>query len=269
MREVHVRNPKNKTLGIGFLFPDDLVEMAYKDTEKAADILRAIFAEYETVSKTEYLKYNANGDKLYLDTATKDPSMREILADCMLGWDYESNTNKLIKEVVKKEDICVDAGTSFGYFTLLLGRLAKKVYAFEPTPNLVQYLIKNLQFNNLTNVEVFNFALWSEKKIIDVNGNEIGRHNVHAITLDSLNIPKLDFVKMDIDGSEPEALKGMIKTIERSPNLKVVIEYYPKYMRKLGNKPEDMMEILDKYFTYEKIKGDYTDEYWNYFCTRR
>ena len=74
---------------------------------------------------------------------------------------------------------------------------------------------------------------------------------------------------MDIDGSEPRALKGLIKTFERNPQLKMVIEYYPECIEKCGNNPQDMMDILDKYFTYEKIEGDYTDTYWNYICKRK
>ena len=67
---------------------------------------------------------------------------------------------------------------------------------------------------------------------------------------------------MDIDGSEPRALKGLIKTFERNPQLKMVIEYYPKCIEELGNNPDDMLAILDKYFTYQRIPGDYNDEYW-------
>ena len=74
---------------------------------------------------------------------------------------------------------------------------------------------------------------------------------------------------MDIDGPEPRALKGLIRTIERNQNLKMIVEYYPKYIKEAGNSPEEMMAILDRYFTYEKIEGDYGDGYWNFYCVRK
>lgn len=51
-------------------------------------------------------------------------------------------------------------------------------------------------------------------------------------------------------------------------SLKMVIEYYPKYIERLGLNPQEVIDFLDTYFTYEKIEGDYGGEYWNYFCVR-
>lgn len=248
-------------------YPDDKIEAAMKDDKVAADLARVILSKYEYLKDKKYLLHREH--KLYLDLEETDKAMKEIMDDYMLNGEYEKNTTNLIKSIVKENDICLDAGASIGYFTMIMARKAAKVYAFEPTKNQVEYLSRNLEINGYKNVEVYCNALWSSEKIINVNGNATCRENVEAITLDSLKIPKLDFIKMDIDGSEPEALKGMIETIERSPDLKMVIEYYPAYMEKLGNKKEDLDMILNKYFIYKKIEGDYNNEYWNYYCERK
>ena len=74
---------------------------------------------------------------------------------------------------------------------------------------------------------------------------------------------------MDIDGSEPWALKGMEETIRNSPNLIMVCEYYPKYIEMAGGSVKEYDEFLDRYFTREVISGDYGDGYWNLLCRRK
>ena len=87
--------------------------------------------------------------------------------------------------------------------------------------------------------------------------------------LEEQGISEVDFIKIDVDGVEPKVLRGLTRTIERSPSLKMVIEYYPEYIRNAGCNPEECMEIINKYFTYEVIPGDYSDGCWNYFCQRK
>ena len=52
------------------------------------------------------------------------------------------------------------------------------------------------------------------------------------------------------------------------PHLKMVVEYYPKYIESAGLNPADFREIIDKYFEFEIIPGDYKDGCWNLFCKR-
>jgi FkbM family methyltransferase len=48
---------------------------------------------------------------------------------------------------------------------------------------------------------------------------------IEGTTLDSLNLPAIDICKMDIEGAELMALLGMQSTLERSPCLKLFVEY--------------------------------------------
>ncbi|KKL60589.1 hypothetical protein LCGC14_2203830, partial [marine sediment metagenome] len=77
------------------------------------------------------------------------------------------------------------------------------------------------------------------------------------------------FIKMDIDGPEPKALKGLVRTFKRSKNLKMVIEYYPEYILNAGCDPVEFREIINKYFDVDVIPDDYEDGCWNLFCTRK
>ena len=74
---------------------------------------------------------------------------------------------------------------------------------------------------------------------------------------------------MDIDGAEPWAVKGLIQIFKNNPNLKMVCEYYPKYINASNGNPEEFLNILKEYFNLTIIDGDYGDGYWNYLCERK
>mgnify|MGYP001562306374 FL=1 len=218
-------------------------------------------------------------------------AMREIIADYQVYVDkdrlWEPETTKIVKESVKEGDICVDVGASVGYFTLLFSRQVGKtgkVYSFEPTDNQFVYLNKNVELNGYQDrVKTYNLAAWDkdEDNLVRRDAEKISENPariqvnagynkpIRGIVLDDILPEKVDFIKIDVDGSEPKVLKGLIKTIERNPQLKLVVEYYPECIKKLGNDPKGITDVLDKYFDCEVIKGDYGPEYWNYFCTRK
>lgn len=243
------------------------------NNDAAISFARSILPELELVDVKKNQCYRIlDGLRFLYDPGSFDEAVKQTFDDLTLCGEYEPHTTKLVKEIVKPGDKVIDAGASIGYFTNQLARQAGEkgyVYAFEPTPNMFALLSKNVEANKFTNVKLHNLALWSSEKTINVNGNALGRNNVKGIKLDDILKGPIDFIKMDIDGSEPEALKGMTRIIENSPNLKMVIEYYPAYIEKLGNKPQEMLDILNKYFTYKVIPGDYGIDHWNYYCVRK
>jgi len=97
----------------------------------------------------------------------------------------------------------------------------------------------------------------------------LDKHHTVDDWLEAKGQLKVDFVKIDVDGPEPEVLQGMIRTFKRNPKMKMIVEFYPKYIKGAGCSPEKFMEILNKYFTYTVIPDDYTEGCWNYFCTRK
>lgn len=67
---------------------------------------------------------------------------------------------------------------------------------------------------------------------------------VDALLAD-LQIERVDVIKMDIEGAEMGALRGMRETIRRSPRLSLVMEYNPLGLQAFGNQPEAaLQEVL-------------------------
>lgn len=216
-----------------------------------------------------------------------DASMREILRDYVAVGDrvtnkkedrvWELETTRLVEKWVKPGDICLDIGASVGYFTLLFSRLVGKmgkVLSFEPTTNQIPYITENVRVNGYTDrVRIYHMGAFDVNDVIEMPVHAPIKYKVKVGPVDDVleaeGIMTVDFIKIDVDGVEPKVLKGLQRTIERSKNLKMVIEYYPKYLIQAGCDPKEFMDLINKYFTYEVIPGDYSGECENLFCTRR
>lgn|SRR3990167_4303486 len=219
--------------------------------------------------------YEIDGHKLLMDK--KDFRMREILKDYTYLDIWEPETTKLIKKYVKSGDICLDVGASIGYFTLLFARQVGnrgKVIAFEPTEMNFNYLCENIKLNGFQDIVLpVRLAAYDRHEVIKAPLNNLYAEWLNAVAVDDYlvwrGIEKVDFIKMDVDGPEPRVLQGLVRTFEKNPQLKMVIEYYPKYIKGAGCDPQQFMDILNKYFTYTVIPDDYEGECVNYFAIRK
>jgi FkbM family methyltransferase len=147
---------------------------------------------------------------------------------------------------LKEGGVVVDAGANIGLFTIKAGRVVGdkgKVIAIEPDPNILGFLKRNVELNSLRNVVVVSKGIYSHKGKLRFNvAAEIGEGSlyeeqlpgmykptgfveVEVDTLDNilkeLEISKVDFVKMDIEGAEIEALKGMDGVLKGRPKLAI------------------------------------------------
>lgn len=229
--------------------------------------LRDYFKQYTIVDGHKFWSWPS---KKMMDIIRDYQALREV---------WEPETTAIVKREVKAGQTCVDVGASVGYFTLLFSRLVGpdgRVVSIEPTDFQQPYRKRNVKVNGYNDrVILIEAGAWDKDEIIYMPLNA-PRYVQTALRcrpvddmLEELGIMSIDFIKIDVDGPEPAVLKGLIRTIERSPNLKMVIEYYPKYIENTGLNPKDMMDILNKYFNYKVIPGDYGDGYWNYYCTRK
>jgi len=72
---------------------------------------------------------------------------------------------------------------------------------------------------------------------------------VKAISLDDYfrgNNPRIDFIKMDIEGAEKEAILGMINLLKRNRKAKIVTEFSPLGLKSFGNKPSEYLKLLEE-----------------------
>lgn len=153
---------------------------------------------------------------------------------------YELDKQRLFQSHVRKSSVVYDVGAHLGFYTLLASHLVGErgqVVAFEPSPENLEHIRKHVQINNASNVSIVPAAvsdstgtrLFSEGASSSTGKiSETGKLNVDSVSIDDLvfggTISKPDFIKMDIEGAELEALKGAHRTLsDHSPTLFLAI----------------------------------------------
>ncbi|MBN1567276.1 MAG: FkbM family methyltransferase [Acidobacteria bacterium] len=149
----------------------------------------------------------------------------------------------------KNGDIVVDAGARIGTFSAKISAAVGetgRIIAIEPESRSFACLQKNITANCLHNVIPIQKALWSGKQSMRLYLSADGSAHsafcdafygstgesvpVEAEALDnileSLGIGAADFIKMDIEGAEVEALKGMRNTLKSYPEM-AIAAYHP------------------------------------------
>jgi FkbM family methyltransferase len=173
---------------------------------------------------------------------------------------------EIFKKEIKKGDVVLDIGANIGYYTLIAARLVGekgKVFAFEPHPQNFALLKKNIKLNGYKNVTLVEKAVSNKNKKLKLylSGYDCGAHSLynshkgqHFVEVESIRLDdyfsklgkKIDFVKIDVEGAEYEALQGMSKIIKRNKDIKIVTEFYPALFKKSGIAPEEFLEFLTR-----------------------
>ena len=143
---------------------------------------------------------------------------------------YETQfINGKLKNIVKKARYIIDAGANIGCHAISYARFnpGAKIYAFEPQKELFDILETNKTLNQSINLVCINSALGHTEMDVFIGeppksddgvnfggaGIGSGGEKTRMITIDSMNLPGLDFIKMDIQGSEGIAIVGGKETI--------------------------------------------------------
>ncbi len=184
---------------------------------------------------------------------------------------FEDVESEIIRKNVKEGDVVLDIGANIGYYSLLFAKLVGKkgkVYAFEPEPSNFALLIKNINANGYNNIVPINKAVSDKdgKVKLYLEKENFGAHKIYndsnekknSIEVDSVRLDsffqnknkKIDFIKMDIEGAEIKAIKGMQNIIMANKNLKIILEFSPALLKKCGYKPEELFEILKNFEPY-------------------
>ena len=183
----------------------------------------------------------------------------------MLSGRYEADTVEEFKKIIKPGMTVIDIGAHVGYFTRLFSRLVGKrgvVIAFEADINNYNLLNKNTHLKS--NVKNYHVAVADKNGTVDFfkTVDKTGSHSlvasetrpdkitVSAQTLDDFlaekAISQVDIIKMDIEGGEPLALKGMTDTLSNNKNIKMIMEFSPENISESGAEPKVLLDDLSR-----------------------
>lgn len=162
---------------------------------------------------------------------------------------------------VKHFDVALQAGGNMGVWANHLSRKFKRVVTAEPDPLNFRCLIENVS----DNVECIRAAFGQEVGTTGMKtfGDNVGAHylegdgDIGIITIDSLDLPALDYLCLDLEGYEMPAIRGAAETIGK---WRPVIQIEDKGLsEKYGYKKGDAERYLFRNFGYRVVARVHRD----------
>jgi len=176
---------------------------------------------------------------------------------------YEPQETLLIQELVKPDWTCIDIGANIGYFTLIMAKQCKYVYAFEPELNNFNLLKMNIELNKFGDVTIYREAVgdYTGTKPLYICDTNNGMHRlykskhcgtrvayVYTVRLDDYKLvdwPKIDFIKIDVEGAEYGVLTGMVELLIKDKPT-ILMEFHPPSIKEYGVNPLDVYRFIYK-----------------------
>ena len=142
---------------------------------------------------------------------------------------FEPEMVALYRSLLKRGDVVLDVGANIGCTAIVFSELAQMVHAFEPSRTTCNFLRRNIAGAGLTNVAIHDVGLGAVSGEFPLTFNPSNRsggfvsnqlragagHVIETISLrtademvKALNIPKVDFIKIDVEGFERDVLMG-------------------------------------------------------------
>jgi len=215
--------------------------------------------------------------------------------------EIESLMTSLFTCVIRPGMVVLDIGAFVGWYTLLAARQVGargKVYAFEPDPRNYELLSENLRVNHVdSRVMCLPKAVSSKAGIqrFFLHGGDQSRSSlipsggghkstvVTTVVLDDFldrNL-QVDVIKMDVEGGEVNALRGMRETLGRAaPTVKLFVECNPGSLQYAGESAQSLLAALRQLdfaiFMIDEVRPGLrpvdstieTAKYVNLFCIR-
>ena len=147
--------------------------------------------------------------------------------------EYSEFEGRLFSRLIGAGQVVIEAGANIGAHTIHLARLVGPkgmVLAYEPQAVIYELLCANVALNKLRNVRTFHAAVGRAASRLKVpaldytaEGNFGGvalrgvtaGERVAVVALDTLHLPSLRLIKMDVEGMEAEALSSARRLIAR------------------------------------------------------
>ena len=151
---------------------------------------------------------------------------------------YERRFLRFFRQVLPCGGVMIDIGANIGNHALYLHDLCSAVHCYEPNPAAITRLRRNIELNNAANVHVHEVGLGDRNATLAFASNVAGNlgnsgfldgQEHEAGTFETIELPisradeaireleldRIDFIKIDVEGLEPQIFSGLEETIAR------------------------------------------------------
>jgi len=210
------------------------------------------------------LTFLYSGQKIFVDTRSVD-----IGTHLLLNGLWEQNYVKAFLNLLRPGNVVLDIGANHGVYALVAAQhvgAAGRVLAFEPNPAFAELIRASVSVNGLSDVVTVVQAavsdsvgevvlivnpMWSGGAHLQQSADEPDGSNTHRVSCLALDDysglagASVDAIKMDIEGAEGLALQGMRQLIDRSPRLKIMMEFCPSMLARYPVDAQGVVAFLD------------------------
>ncbi len=202
-----------------------------------------------------------------------DASDLNIAPSLLMRGIWEPHVTRALLAELRPGMRYVEVGSNCGYFTLLAGERVGpqgRGFAFDANRRLVDLTRRSLRVNGMYWMSVEPSAVSDRcgTAALHVRAHELGSANLYTakhpdsdpsdITqAETIEVPittlddffaadpaPVDVLRIDAEGSEPAILRGARKLLARSPNAKILLEFYPRMLRAASQDPRAFLESL-------------------------
>lgn len=169
---------------------------------------------------------------------------------------YDPRIRGTLAPLIPAGGCVVDGGAFLGSHTVVYAEQVGRrghVVAFEPTPKHLDCLRHNTRL--LPQVEIVPMALYSEETTLWITPNAVnagatvvgsaddaGAFEVQAVPLDAFEWPRLDYLKLDVEGLVLRALEGARRVLAQCRPL--VVAEVGDNLGLFGDSTEDLIEFM-------------------------
>lgn len=211
--------------------------------------------------------HNFNNFKIVLSKSDADisPQIQKF------GWyEDEKFETEIFAKNLKNGMTVLDLGANIGFYSLLARSVVGsggRIYSFEPFPENISLLRQSIQENKFENMTAIEAAVsdtsgtsflylspdaCSEHSMLDLDFDYAKNQTQRKVKIQVISVDdyfanydgKIDFIKMDIEGSEFRALAGMKKTLAKNQQISIMTEFWPNGFRKDGKVPQEFLKQL-------------------------
>lgn len=177
----------------------------------------------------------------------------------------EETAIQVWKHYVQDSRVIIDVGANFGFYSLLSADINPnaKIYAFEPSPYILQSLKRNIELNHYQNICIHPVGV-SDKSgkfklyVSDVNNTGMsslvdrGDYSKYTVDVDVVSLDEfvvanslsaIDLIKIDVEGNEFNVIKGMEEIIKIHQPV-IFIELLNDTLKNFGHHVNDVFQFL-------------------------
>ena len=205
--------------------------------------------------------FNPQGIKIFSNQADK----RTVPFETLNFDQYEKVDSDMILSLIESDYHIFDIGANIGWYSLNIAKLYPnaKISSFEPIPSTFQGLKRNIEINDVQNIQIYNcgfsdeeksliFYLQPESSVSASSANITDSSNALEVVCNVKRLDdfvkekmdcKIDFIKCDVEGAELFVYLGGIESIQF--NLPIIFtEMLRKWSAKFNYHPNEIINLL-------------------------